>query len=68
MKTKWIEIAMKNGAELKVLLMPNGKFSAVVYWPKLYKSVGGERSETIQDALESLNNEIEDDASNQCDC
>ena len=59
---------MQNGAELKVFLMPNNKFSAVVYWPKLFKSVGGERSNTIQDALNTLNSEIQNDAANQCDC
>jgi len=66
MKTDWIEIAMDHGGVMTTSKTQHG-ITATMNW-KGEMSVSGKPSLTIQDALNSLNSELEDDAANDCEC
>jgi hypothetical protein len=65
MKTKWLQIALKNGGELSCW-MQDGKFIARVTWRENGKQVQSEPENTLQGCLISLNNALWDDANDEC--
>jgi hypothetical protein len=67
MKSDWIKIALENGGELSCW-MNHGKFIARIFWIKNGQQLQTEESDTINDCLNKLNNDLWDDAANQCEC
>ena len=67
MKSDWIKIALENGGELSCWL-DHGNFIARVFWLKNGHQVQSDPHGNFQDCLNALNNDLWDDAADQCEC
>jgi hypothetical protein len=66
MKYHWITIAMEHGAHLNCIRYVRGYRAAVSWKDRL--PVIGSYAKTLEEALESLETAIQDDAANECEC
>jgi len=66
MKYDWITIAIEHGAHLNCQKYIRGYRAAVSWRDKM--PVLGEFRETFDDALQSLDTAIHDDAADECEC
>ena len=73
MRYDWIEIAMENGADMKITKGGSGYIAIMKFKTRrrpLYNkpSIQGDEKSCFIDAITSLNLELEDDAADECQC
>jgi hypothetical protein len=66
MKYTWITIAIEHGAHLNCMKYIRGYRAAVSWRDRL--PVMGDYAKTFEEALESLDTAIHDDAADECEC
>ena len=66
MKYEWIERAIKSGGIMTVSQNKNG-ITAKMDWLNLNETIKGSNKDNLNDALDSLNSFLEDDAANEID-
>ena len=58
---KWIKLALEDAGIVTISLLPHG-IVASMNWHGLAETISGQPTMTIEDALESLNDALEDNA------
>lgn len=66
MNETYLKLAMQNGGVVTMSNPPQG-IVATMHWSQLGSTVAGQPSATVIDAMQSLNDALEDDAANEMD-